>query len=158
MQARRFGRTNHHSTVAIFGAAALWNASQAEADAAMEQVLAAGVNHIDVAPSYGLAEERLGHSCLASDLRHAFGASDVAKHRNDHARIAVFQRGIQIRHHVFISFEMLNRIPGLRLQLAFCHFTPQTWRASSSAIRMSRPCVLLSPPASRMITVEPRCT
>lgn len=60
MQTRRFGRTNHPSTVAIFGAAALWTASQAEADAAMEQVIAAGVNHIDVAPSYGLAEERLG--------------------------------------------------------------------------------------------------
>jgi predicted aldo/keto reductase-like oxidoreductase len=27
----------------------------------MEQVIAAGVNHIDVAPSYGVAEERLGH-------------------------------------------------------------------------------------------------
>lgn len=60
MQARRFGRTNHASTVAIFGAAALWSATQAEADAIMEQVIAAGVNHIDVAPSYGLAEERLG--------------------------------------------------------------------------------------------------
>ena len=59
MQTRRFGHTNHHSTVAIFGAAAFWSASQAEADAAMEQVIAAGVNHIDVAPSYGLAEERL---------------------------------------------------------------------------------------------------
>lgn len=60
MQTRRFGRTNHPSTVAIFGAAALWTASQTEADAMMEQVIAAGVNHIDVAPSYGLAEERLG--------------------------------------------------------------------------------------------------
>jgi len=48
------------STVAIFGAAAFWNISQEEADAAMEKVLAAGVNHIDVAPSYGVAEERLG--------------------------------------------------------------------------------------------------
>ena len=60
MQTRRFGRTNHQSTVAIFGAAALWTARQADADAVMEQVMAAGVNHIDVAPSYGLAEERLG--------------------------------------------------------------------------------------------------
>lgn len=60
MQTRRFGRTNHHSTVAIFGAAALWNATQAEADAMVEQVIAAGVNHIDVAPSYGLAEQCLG--------------------------------------------------------------------------------------------------
>lgn len=60
METRRFGRTGHESTVAIFGAAALWEVSQSEADAAMERVIAAGVNHIDVAPSYGLAEERLG--------------------------------------------------------------------------------------------------
>jgi aryl-alcohol dehydrogenase-like predicted oxidoreductase len=48
------------STVAIFGAAAFWQVTPAEADTAMEQVIAAGVNHIDVAPSYGEAEERLG--------------------------------------------------------------------------------------------------
>lgn len=60
MQTRRFGRSGHMSTVAIFGAAALWNATQAEADAVVEQVMAAGVNHFDVAPSYGVAEARLG--------------------------------------------------------------------------------------------------
>ncbi len=61
MEKRRLGRTEHMSTVAIFGAAAFHEATtQAVADAAMEQVIAAGVNHIDVAPSYGLAEERLG--------------------------------------------------------------------------------------------------
>jgi aryl-alcohol dehydrogenase-like predicted oxidoreductase len=60
MKTRRFGRTEHTSTVAIFGGAAFWEVTQAEADAKMEQVIAAGVNHIDVAPSYGMAEERLG--------------------------------------------------------------------------------------------------
>lgn len=60
MEKRRFGRTGHDSTVAIFGAAALWEVSQAEADRAVEQIMAAGVNHIDVAPSYGRAEELLG--------------------------------------------------------------------------------------------------
>ena len=60
MQKRRFGRTGHESTVAIFGAAAFWEVTQAEADAAMEQVIEAGVNHIDVAPSYGMAEKRIG--------------------------------------------------------------------------------------------------
>jgi len=60
MEKRRLGRTGHMSTVAIFGAAAFQEATLAVADAAMEQVIAAGVNHIDVAPSYGLAEERLG--------------------------------------------------------------------------------------------------
>ena len=60
MEKRRFGRTGHMSTVAIFGAAAFYEVAQPVADAAMEQVIAAGVNHIDVAPSYGQAEERLG--------------------------------------------------------------------------------------------------
>lgn len=60
MQKRRFGRTGHLSTLGIFGAAAFWEVTQPEADAAMERVIAAGVNHVDVAPSYGKAEERLG--------------------------------------------------------------------------------------------------
>ena len=60
MQTRRFGRSDHMSTVAIFGAAAFWEISQEQADRVMELVIDAGVNHIDVAPSYGQAEERLG--------------------------------------------------------------------------------------------------
>ncbi len=60
METRRFGRTGHMSTIAIFGAAAFWQITQAEADTVMERVIAAGVNHIDVAPSYGEAELRLG--------------------------------------------------------------------------------------------------
>ena len=60
METRRFGRTGHMSTVAIFGAAAFWEISQADADRVMEMVIEAGINHIDVAPSYGQAEERIG--------------------------------------------------------------------------------------------------
>src|SRR5260221_1623683 len=60
METRRFGRTGHTSTVAIFGAAAFWEISQADADKVMEQVIEAGINHIDIAPSYGQAEERVG--------------------------------------------------------------------------------------------------
>jgi aryl-alcohol dehydrogenase-like predicted oxidoreductase len=60
MEKRLFGRTGHMSTVAILGGAAFGKASQAEADKGMEQAIAAGVNHIDIAPSYGHAEERLG--------------------------------------------------------------------------------------------------
>lgn len=59
METRLLGRTEHKSTVAVFGGGALGKISQAEADAALERVLAAGVNHIDVAPSYGEAELRL---------------------------------------------------------------------------------------------------
>lgn len=60
METRRFGRTGHMSTIAIFGAAAFWQISQSDADKVMEQVIEAGVNHIDVAPSYGQAEIRIG--------------------------------------------------------------------------------------------------
>lgn len=60
MEKRRFGRTGHQSTIAIFGGASLGKVTQAQADAVMERVIAAGVNHIDIAPSYGEAELRVG--------------------------------------------------------------------------------------------------
>jgi len=55
-----FGRTGHVSTRAIFGAAALGEATQDEADRTLELLLRHGVNHIDTAPSYGEAELRIG--------------------------------------------------------------------------------------------------
>ena len=54
-----FGRSGHRSTRTIFGAAALSEVTQAEADRTMELVAKHGVNHIDVAASYGEAEVRL---------------------------------------------------------------------------------------------------
>jgi aryl-alcohol dehydrogenase-like predicted oxidoreductase len=54
-----FGRTGHVSTRAIFGAAALFHATQEEADRTLEVLLQYGVNHIDVAASYGDAELRI---------------------------------------------------------------------------------------------------
>lgn len=54
-----FGRSGHMSTRTIFGAAALGDVSQAEADRTLEVLLQYGVNHIDVAASYGDAELRL---------------------------------------------------------------------------------------------------
>ncbi|HSK66586.1 MAG TPA: aldo/keto reductase [Anaerolineales bacterium] len=60
MLKRRFGRSGHMSTVAIFGGAAFSEISQEDADRVMEQVIEAGINHIDIAPSYGQAEERVG--------------------------------------------------------------------------------------------------
>ena len=54
-----FGRTGHESSRTIFGAAAL-RVSQEVADAILPLLLEHGVNHIDVAASYGDAELRLG--------------------------------------------------------------------------------------------------
>jgi predicted aldo/keto reductase-like oxidoreductase len=48
------------STIVIFGAFAVGLLTQEEADEVMQLVLARGVNHIDVAPSYADSELRLG--------------------------------------------------------------------------------------------------
>jgi aryl-alcohol dehydrogenase-like predicted oxidoreductase len=60
MEKRRLGKTEHMSSILTFGSAALWKVSQAEADAAIELAIGHGVNHFDVAPTYGEAEMRLG--------------------------------------------------------------------------------------------------
>ena len=60
MEKRRLGKTEQMSSVIAFGSAALWKVSQAQADAAIELATEHGVNHFDVAPSYGQAEIRLG--------------------------------------------------------------------------------------------------
>jgi len=60
MEKRRFGRTEHNSSVAIFGAVSVGDSTQEVADRVIQSVLDAGVNHFDVAPSYGLAEQRVG--------------------------------------------------------------------------------------------------
>jgi aryl-alcohol dehydrogenase-like predicted oxidoreductase len=58
---RPLGRTGHESSVLSFGGAAFWAAADdAPVTAAVEEALARGVNHFDVAPSYGAAEVHLG--------------------------------------------------------------------------------------------------
>src|SRR6195952_162232 len=54
-----FGATGHESSRAIFGAAALGKVSKGDADRALELLLEHGINHIDVAASYGDAELRI---------------------------------------------------------------------------------------------------
>jgi aryl-alcohol dehydrogenase-like predicted oxidoreductase len=60
MEYRRLGRLEHQSSVLIYGAAALSDVTQEVADHSIDEALAAGINHFDVAASYGDAELRLG--------------------------------------------------------------------------------------------------
>src|SRR4051812_26188483 len=60
MEYRRLGRLGHQSSVIIYGAAALAEVDQDTADRSVQQALDAGINHLDVAASYGEAELRLG--------------------------------------------------------------------------------------------------
>jgi len=59
MERRRLGRTGHDSSVLVYGAAALAEVDQDTADASLDEALAAGVNHFDVARDYGEAEVRM---------------------------------------------------------------------------------------------------
>jgi aryl-alcohol dehydrogenase-like predicted oxidoreductase len=60
MLTRRLGRTGHHSSVAVLGGAAFWDADPDTTAAGFGAALDAGVNHLDVAPQYGRAQELLG--------------------------------------------------------------------------------------------------
>jgi aryl-alcohol dehydrogenase-like predicted oxidoreductase len=60
MEKRRLGRTGHMSTIAIFGAAAFFDTTADVVDESMDRVIKAGVNHIDIAPGYNMAEQLMG--------------------------------------------------------------------------------------------------
>ena len=55
-----FGKTGHHSTRVIFGAAALGAMKQEKADQIRDLLLQFGINHIDTAAAYGDSELRIG--------------------------------------------------------------------------------------------------
>ena len=59
MEKRRLGRTEHHSTVVTIGTAGLGRVTQEVADRGVELMLKHGVNHVDIAPTYGEAMERM---------------------------------------------------------------------------------------------------
>jgi aryl-alcohol dehydrogenase-like predicted oxidoreductase len=60
VETRRLGRTGHHSSVAVLGGAAFARCTAEEARDGFERALAAGVNHLDIAPRYGAAEDLVG--------------------------------------------------------------------------------------------------
>lgn len=60
MQTRRLGRTGHDSSVAILGGAAFWEATVEQAGEGLALALERGVNHLDIAPQYGAAEDVVG--------------------------------------------------------------------------------------------------
>ena len=64
---KAFGKTGHLSTRAIFGGASMGRdgLSEAESEKTLDLLLKYGVNHLDLAASYGkgMAERRVGGWC-----------------------------------------------------------------------------------------------
>ncbi len=57
---RPLGRTGHHSSVITLGGMTITRESQEDVNQLMDEALAAGVNHIDAAPTYGDCEVLFG--------------------------------------------------------------------------------------------------
>jgi aryl-alcohol dehydrogenase-like predicted oxidoreductase len=79
-----FGKTGHVSSRVIFGAAALSEVTQDEADQTLALVRQHGVNHIDTAASYGESELRLA-PFLADHRDEVFLASKTGERERDAA-------------------------------------------------------------------------
>ncbi|GAC1447291.1 MAG: aldo/keto reductase [Ktedonobacterales bacterium] len=88
-----FGRSGHASTRTIFGAAALASVSQEDADRTLDVLLRFGVNHIDVAASYGDAELRIA-PWLAHHPGHFFVATKTGA-RTAHAAKEELHRSLE---------------------------------------------------------------
>jgi aryl-alcohol dehydrogenase-like predicted oxidoreductase len=82
---RPLGHTGHNSSILAFGAFGLSFLSHAEATAAVEDALGRGVNHFDVAPSYGDAEDKLGPA-VAHYREAMFLACKTRERSRDRAR------------------------------------------------------------------------
>lgn len=80
-----FGRLGHQSTRTIFGAASLGSVSQEDADRTLDVLLQYGVNHIDVAASYGDAELRIA-PWLKRYPNHFFVATKTGQRTAQEAR------------------------------------------------------------------------
>jgi len=83
-----FGSTGHESSRVIFGGAALATMRQEAADELLPVLLEAGVNHLDVAASYGDAELRLA-PWLAAHPDEFFLATKTGDRSGDAARASL---------------------------------------------------------------------
>lgn len=116
MEKRRLGRTGQMSSVVIFGGAAFWEISQEEANATLDKVAARGINHLDVAASYGQAEERVGP--WLESRREQFFLSTKTENRTRAGAWEELQRSLKRLHtsyidlyqlHAVVSFEALEK-------------------------------------------------
>ena len=112
MQTRPFGRTGYMSTIAIFGAAAFWEIEQNEADKTMELVIQHGINHIDVAPSYGQAEERVGPWLRRERERFFVGCKTMERTKEGAA--AELRRSLQKLHTDAFDLYQIHAITSMK--------------------------------------------
>ncbi len=113
-----FGLTGHNSTRTLFGAAALSDVSQAEADDTMELIRQRGINHIDTAASYGDAELRLG-PWMESYRSDFFLATKTGERRRDDAYAEISRSLERLRTDHVDLIQLHNLVDESEWQTAF---------------------------------------
>jgi aryl-alcohol dehydrogenase-like predicted oxidoreductase len=110
MEKHAFGNTGHQSTRILFGAAALGAMRQEKADSVLQMVMDAGINHIDVAASYGEAELRLA-SFLQDHRQDFFLATKTGDRTHDAARASIERslERMQVQQLDLIQFHNLSK-------------------------------------------------
>ncbi|HEV8192219.1 MAG TPA: aldo/keto reductase [Ktedonobacterales bacterium] len=103
-----FGRSGHLSTRTIFGGASLARVTQEQADRTLEVLLQYGVNHIDVAASYGDAELRIA-PWLQQHRDHFFLATKTGQRTAVKAREEL-QRSLQRMGVAYVDLWQLHNL------------------------------------------------
>ncbi len=116
---RRLGRTGQDLSIIGLGGIVIMNADQAVANNTVAQAHAAGINYVDVAPSYGDAQQLLGPAlrpyrdsfflaCKTGkrDKTEATAALDDSLRLLDTDHVDLYQ------HHAVTTIEDVNRIMG----------------------------------------------
>jgi len=113
-----FGNTGHESTRTLFGAAALGAMKQEKADKILELLLSFGVNHIDVAASYGDAELRLA-PWLKHHRKDFFLATKTGDRTAEGARESIHRslERMQVDHVDLIQFHNLTDEEGWQVAM-----------------------------------------
>ncbi|MBS7609603.1 aldo/keto reductase [Candidatus Bathyarchaeota archaeon] len=120
MEKRKLGRTGHWISVMAFGGAALSKVSQSVADGAVRLAMDHGVNHFDIAPSYGNAELRL-RPWMKDYRSHIFLACKTLKRTKEEAwkelRSSMERLGVDNldlhQFHALDKLEELDKVLGL---------------------------------------------
>src|SRR5260370_17960116 len=109
MGTQRSGRSGHMSTRPICGAAALSQVNQQESDQTLELLLHYGVNHIDVASSYGDAELRIAP--WLARYRSQFYVATKADARTMHEAKEELHRSLERMRIDYVDLWQLHRLP-----------------------------------------------
>ena len=86
VETRKFGKTSEKLSVIGFGGIVVDRVEQKDADRIVAEVVERGINYFDVAPTYGIAEERLGPA-LKPYRRDVFLACKTTKRTADEAEL-----------------------------------------------------------------------